>query len=398
MDVRDLTGPFLVCDLDRSGAKLTAIRAAFSADFPKLIVGYSYKTNYLPHLLRHLHSLGAFAEVVSMIEYELAARLGLGPDHIIFNGPAKRREDVERALADGCLLNVDSEQEVEHVVRWARDAPSRTARVGLRVAPLLPEDGEAHESRMGLSLIGGELRRAVDELGKVGNVAVDGLHVHLSSKSRALGVFEGLAATLTEAAEILPSTDLSWVDVGGGFGFAPSAIPHLRFPDFASYSRTLAASLRRFDFTQTTLIVEPGISLVGDCFSFYAPIVAIKRRRGRRLLVVDGSAQIVRPSGHSHALPITALDRQKEALIGPPEPCDVSGYTCMEDDYLARGAVLPEVAVGDYVRFDNVGAYTVVFKPPFIRGAPPIYARLADRLTLARRAESTDDLFSTYEL
>jgi hypothetical protein len=77
-------------------------------------------------------------------------------------------------------------------------------------------------------------------------------------------------------------------------------------------------------------------------------------------------------------------------------PVDVVGYTCMEHDCLYRGyhrAVRP----GDFVVFENVGAYTVVMKPPFIRPAPAIL--VCDEqgsFEVARRAESWDDLFGAF--
>ena len=43
-------------------------------------------------------------------------------------------------------------------------------------------------------------------------------------------------------------------------------------------------------------------------------------------------------------------------------------------------------------RTRGVGAYTLVFKPPFIRPMPPVYVREGGETRLARRAESFEDL------
>jgi hypothetical protein len=50
---------------------------------------------------------------------------------------------------------------------------------------------------------------------------------------------------------------------------------------------------------------------------------------------------------------------------------DIVGSSCMESDCLYRG-YQGELKPGDYVVFDNVGAYTNVLRPPFINPAPPI--------------------------
>jgi diaminopimelate decarboxylase len=82
-----------------------------------------------------------------------------------------------------------------------------------------------------------------------------------------------------------------------------------------------------------------------------------------------------------------------------PGPIDVTGYTCMEIDVLQRG--FPgELAVGDFLVFGNVGAYTSVFKPPFIRPAPAMLATTGrgDAFSVARRGETLDDVLATYAL
>jgi len=70
----------------------------------------------------------------------------------------------------------------------------------------------------------------------------------------------------------------------------------------------------------------------------------------------------------------------------------------MEDDCLYRNYSGP-LAVNDYIVFHNVGAYTIVLKPPFIVPAPPILAESAavpGKFETVRRQESFDDVFATY--
>ena len=54
-------------------------------------------------------------------------------------------------------------------------------------------------------------------------------------------------------------------------------------------------------------------------------------------------------------------------------------------------------SAGDFVVFENVGAYTVVMKPPFIRPSPAILAWEGDHsFAVAKRAERLDDIFAAY--
>jgi diaminopimelate decarboxylase len=386
----ELTLPFYLFDLDRLAEKYAAIEGAFRSHFSSLIIGYSYKTNYLPAFCRLAHELGAHAEVVSMVEYRLARTLGVPGERIIYNGPAKTREDLEIALREGARVHLDSMAEVEHVVRLARQG-RRPLRVGLRVRMPLEEPGRF--SRFGLATEEGELDAAFHLLERTPAVRVTGLHAHLSTRSRSLDRFRRLATLLARAAGEVGLDRLETLDVGGGFGFAPAGMRGLAFPSFAEYAALLREvfDLELPGLADRVLVIEPGIALVGDCASLFARVHAIKAGETRPLLVTDASVHTVKPSRHRHNHPIEVLDEQLRPRRGPLQAYDVVGYTCMEDDYVATDVEIPRCEVGDVLRIDNVGAYSFVFKPPFIRGLPACYVTSKGRLSLARSAEEADD-------
>jgi diaminopimelate decarboxylase len=69
----------------------------------------------------------------------------------------------------------------------------------------------------------------------------------------------------------------------------------------------------------------------------------------------------------------------------------VSGWTCMEDDVLSRNCGF-RLERGDWLLFDNCGAYTFVLSPRFIRGTPAILMRgAAGDWTALRPADSVQD-------
>ena len=72
---------------------------------------------------------------------------------------------------------------------------------------------------------------------------------------------------------------------------------------------------------------------------------------------------------------------------------DFVGYTCLEHDVLYND-YNGEIAVGDYIVFDNVGGYSNVSKPPFIR--PNCYM-ISSNDSVIKRAETTEEVICTYE-
>src|SRR4051794_96999 len=61
--------------------------AAFTARYRDTRIAYSYKTNYTPVICKAVDEMGGYAEVVSEMEYDLARKLGISGNRIIYNGP-----------------------------------------------------------------------------------------------------------------------------------------------------------------------------------------------------------------------------------------------------------------------------------------------------------------------
>jgi diaminopimelate decarboxylase len=68
----------------------------------------------------------------------------------------------------------------------------------------------------------------------------------------------------------------------------------------------------------------------------------------------------------------------------------------MEKDRLLQEVDCGEIKRGDFIRIENVGAYTVVLTPPFIHPAPPVLVRGPDGYVAIRRRQNFNDFFGTY--
>jgi diaminopimelate decarboxylase len=146
------------------------------------------------------------------------------------------------------------------------------------------------------------------------------------------------------------------------------------------------------------LIIEPGVAIIADVLTFVAKVVGLKTIRSRQIALVVGSYHNVKPTMTDKNLSLTVHrspeDNRQRKLSGA---IDIVGYTCMENDSLYTN-YQGEVGIGDYITVENMGAYTIVFKPPFIRPNPPIisYNSVIDEYQLVRRKETMQDVFCTY--
>ncbi len=100
--------------------------------YPDTFIAYSYKTNYLSGVCSILHQEGAWAEVVSSFEYDIALDLGMEDQHIVFNGTYKEKDKLIRAIKGRGMINIDSQNEIYQLENLST---SRTnpAKVGVRI-------------------------------------------------------------------------------------------------------------------------------------------------------------------------------------------------------------------------------------------------------------------------
>src|SRR5699024_4450940 len=156
------------------------------------------KTNPLPWLIGFMRDRGLWAEVVSDTEYQLAIALGYTPEHIIYNGPIKSRQQLWSALREGSIINLDAKREVSWTAEFAAQSPDASVAVGEQVNYDLETNGPAQStsaldhSRFGYNAENGELDAAIQELNAAG-VRIAGLHMHRNSATQSVDVYRAAA-------------------------------------------------------------------------------------------------------------------------------------------------------------------------------------------------------------
>jgi len=395
--------PFYLIDRERFERNFEALTYAFQSRYSPFILAYSYKTNYIPYLCRLINNKGGWAEVVSRMEYDLALRVGCDPGRIIFNGPVKRSEDIDTALSGGSLVNLDSEAEIDAVMNYAGRHPDKTVRIGLRInIGLSDEAGVSHiQNSLKVGRFGFDpcdLATIQKRLAVRNNIKVVSLHGHTSTTDRSVWCFEVIARTLVDIAKRFFANTVEFINIGGGmFGEVAPEHRWCKVPSFEEYAETICGVLKDSPWIQSqkpALVIEPGVAMSANAVSFVTQIVSIKRVRDKTFVTVDGSAFNSKPTFHKLNPPYEVLSAAN--TVNPVETFDVVGSTCMEKDILLGGITAPLPAVGDFIRLNNVGAYTVVMTPPFINPAPAILAQESDAIVTVRRRQTLEDIIAGY--
>lgn len=383
-DMMDLQTPCFILDKEELEKSVKGFQNALKFNFKRSIVGYSVKTNSVPACMKLAGEIGAYAEVVSHDEWELARLCGFDRQHIVYNGPMKSKETFLDAVEHGAIVNIETKRELE----WLKEVDAQVSddaqkyKVGIRlninISHVSPEDadGDNDNSRFGFSDETAEFADAVALIAKMPNVELAGLHIHRTAHSRSIRFYKQSIAFACKTIEKY-GLKLDYLDVGGGyFGIFPNK------PTYQEYSDAFCEVLTSHGLQDLCVIVEPGNALVASCFAFLSEVIDVKHVEEKLwFATTDGSRNDLDPffkkSGYlSEVLYVHETPLVKEQIV--------SGCTCLEYDRMFTLTDKPLLSVGDRIYYRNVGAYTMCLSPMFIRYIPNIYLKNEGDYTLVR--------------
>lgn len=378
MTRQEISTPCFILDEVEFQKNLSNFRHVLAKYFHNSVIGYSFKTNSLPYVVALAKKQGCYAETVSDAEYKLALRLGYTPEKIIFNGPIKGKEQFAEAFRKGSVINIDSQRELE----WLEELSAQgiAGMVGIRVnfdlEAALPGQTSMGEAggRFGFSEENGSLTVAIKRIKAMSGIALTGLHMHVSSKSKKIDVYQELTK---KACEIAKREDikLQYLDIGGGFfggGDDGKA--------YEGYVTTIAEVLAEHGMQDVTLIVEPGASVIATAVDYVTEVVDVKETNRNCFVMTNGSRLHIDPFMRKEKY-VYSLEKKSTENKANQVIC---GYTCMENDRFMVLADEKELVPGDMVTYHIVGAYTMCFNSLFIEYLPMVYSKNADDYRVVR--------------
>jgi len=374
---------------------------AFSNSDIETQIAYSVKTNYLPAICSILRQEGAWAEVVSGMEYELSRAIGIPGREIVFNGPHKTREDLDRAVAEGAIVNIDNFAELDLVAEAARALNVR-ARVGLRFSFRY---GLQPWTKFGFSDDNGDSQRALERVSALPELDFVLLHNHCGTFVLVHDLYAHAAQRMIELARRARRLGLrpTMADFGGGFPSRNTLRPEFDLPGrshrigsfWHPYGEVLCRKLahaKELFGGRPILVLEPGRSIVDECVQLAVTVVAIKHIPGHSdAIIVDAGVNLV-PTAcyYEHDLMAGGRGRRERRA----KTTIVYGPLCMQTDVLRDRAVLPELAVGDNLVIRHVGAYCHTQSMQFIQTRPATVLVSPKGVEVIRRRETWRDVFA----
>jgi ornithine decarboxylase len=335
---------FHVLDL----GKIVDLFRAWRRALPGMRPYYAVKCNPEPALVGALAALGAGFDCASQAEIQAVLALGVHPRDVIYANPCKPEPHLEYAAEVG--VNLTTYDSVEEVAKVKRCHPK--CELLLRIKG--PDGGKA---KVDLGIKYGALADEVVPLLRAAQSAglnVAGVCFHVGTGASCTDVYRGAiesARAAFDAAAALGMPPMRILDIGGGF-MAGST-----FDDAAA---VINDALEKYfgDLPCVEIIGEPGRYFAETAFTLAARVIG-KRTRGevREYWIDDGVYGSLNcilmdyyvPRPRPLATPRPGEKTHTSTLFGP---------TCDSLDKVVTGYQLPEMSVGDWLVFDNMGAYT----------------------------------------
>lgn len=320
---------------------------------------YAVKCNPDPEVLRLMAELGNGFDCASKMEIDLALKTGIDPSRIIYAQPCKTRSYIRYAAQKGVKqMTFDNADELYKI---KADFPG--AELYLRI---LTDDSTSLcrlSMKFGASL---DTARPLLDLAKQLELNVVGVSFHVGSGAEDPAAFLKAAQdarwVFDQAAEI--GYELHTLDVGGGFCD----------DTFEKFATTLSKAVDDLFPANIRIIAEPGRYYVAGAFTLAANVIArrdvydpqVSAQSSYMVYLNDGVygnfSNIIFDHQHPVAQILTSANGSAPSTPGSPGAgieYSIWGPTCDGIDVISERISLPGlIDVGDWLYFENMGAYT----------------------------------------
>ncbi len=398
IDVRELTkkygSPIFVFSQQIIEERYHRLLDAFSSRYPKVKLGWSYKTNYLNSICKIYHKLGSIAEVVSEFEYQKAKALGVDGKDIIYNGPYKTKASLKEAIKDGAKIHIDHFFELNDIEEIAKELDIPKVDVAIRVnmdTGIYPQ-----WSRFGFNYESKEAYEAIKRIKNSPNLNLIGLHTHIGTFMLDANAYKVATQKLMKLRKIAQEEfgfKIDYIDVGGGFAsknrlkgiYQP---PEVVVPTVDDYAEAIISAIyENSDGNDLpTLYLETGRHLIDEAGFLLTTVNGYKRfPDGKKGYILDAGVNILYTSTWYNFN--IELDKRYEGLN---EPSMLNGPLCMNIDVIEENIMLPPLERGSVITISPVGAYNYTQAMQFIMYKPAVV--LIDKEGNTHLIKEQDDL------
>ncbi len=373
---------FFIIDL----GEITKAYNKWTTLLPNVKPHYAVKCNPNPVILEALATLGCNFDCASENEIKTIIEITADPSRIIFANPCKMSSQIRYARAnDVDLMTFDCEEELYKIKLY-----HPYAKLILRLAVDDSKSLCKFNKKFGCRL------EQVDELLRIAKTLkldIVGFSFHVGSGCSSVENFYEAIRDCRSATDIAESIGIrvNTIDIGGGF---PGVDRAIRFEDIAARVRD---GINDFfgDMPDVQFIAEPGryfaqkshilvLNVIGKKILYEKTTEALEpmtEALEQSAEALEQSAEALDPTGKriiyylndgvygsfnciyfDHTVPTILPFNERD---GGQFKSTIFGPTCDSIDLICENAMLPELAIGEWVYVEDFGAYTAASSSAF---------------------------------
>jgi diaminopimelate decarboxylase len=372
-------------------------------NFPNFRQYFAVKALPNPHILNLLIDNGSYLDCSSIVELEIAKKVGLKGSQIMFTSNYTSKEDLMYAKKLNAIINLDD-------ISLINDLASLGDMPELLCFRLNPGIGKT-DSETVSNILGGPNAKfgippfqIVEAFKKAKDLGVKkfGLHMMTGSNVLNLNYWDELIKILFENINKIKNEldiKLDFINIGGGLGIPYK--PEQDSIDIEAFSNLLRSYIDRelelYKLEEPKLYMENGRFITGPYGWLIAKCNVIKNTYAKYCGLDASMSNLMRPGMYGSYHHITILGKNEKTH--PLEKVNVVGTLCENNDWFAKDRDLPSPEVGDLFVIHDTGAHShsmgFQYNGKLRCAEVMIFNQNTSRLCYIRRKETIDDYLST---
>ncbi|MFX1590545.1 MAG: alanine racemase [Promethearchaeota archaeon] len=327
---------------------------------------YSFKANFLPEICQIIHSEGLGAELVGILELNLALKLGFPSNKIIVGGPYLSNELIEESVRN----------EVKEIIIYNLKDIERINKTAIKFKKLqnicLRINSQKYRSKLGVELSDRNLKYLNSLSRKLKNVKFTTILSHYTTQMNNIDQYKKNIKNIAQTLQILNKQKILIENVNLGGGFPEASIMHKsQLEQIAIQMKNILDS---YELNYNNIYFEPGRYFVGDAGVFLTSITKVTNNRWIFLNIGNN----ICPKFARNSLRFYNASK-----INYPHKykTSIAGIMPTDQDVLAKDFFLTEkLDEQDIILITNVGAYTLTFSNRFPYILPKIFLLKGDEI------------------
>lgn len=360
---------------------------------------YAIKAAPNPYLMKLLRAEGFGIDCSSIAELELAGRLGMRGEEIMFTSNDTPAEEFKKAIELGAIINLD---DIGHI-QYLDENVGLPDLVCFRYNPGALKEGNAiigHPEEAKYGFTRSQLFEGYQMLIDKG-IKRFGIHTMVASNELDPEYFAGTAQILFELiADLSKKLNISFefANLGGGIGipYKPDQVE----VDLEKMSKSIRINYEKYisgnGLKPLKIYFEAGRAITGPYGYLVSRVLHIKNTYKKYAGLDSCMADLMRPAlyGSYHHISVPGKESETSKIM-----YDVTGSLCENNDKFAINRVLPKLATGDLVVIHDTGAHghSMGFNYNGKLRSAELLLRESGEVVQIRRAETLDDYFATLD-